>query len=92
MNWYKLFAFYVSFSSITKADPIQVFSHALPITTDSVEFDVSSFIAPMMIGFAFTIIPAGLTMDLVLDREVCQEGWQRLRKRLKQFVYKDFRL
>lgn len=57
-------------SSITKGDPIQVFSHPLPITTDSIEFDVSSFIAPMMIGFAFTVIPAGLTMDLVQDREI----------------------
>lgn len=63
--------FLLTFSSIAQADPIQVFSHPLPVTTESIEFDVSSFIAPMMIGFAFTLIPAGLTIDLVHDREVC---------------------
>ena len=57
-------------SSIQDSDPISVLSQSLPITTKDIQFDVSSFISPMLIGFAFTLIPAGLTMDLVHDREV----------------------
>ncbi|KAG0710606.1 ABC transporter A family member 4 [Chionoecetes opilio] len=56
--------------SVTDAAPSSVSSQSLPITSNSVTFDSSSFIAPMMIGFAFTLIPAGLTMDLVNDREM----------------------
>ncbi|KAG0725814.1 ATP-binding cassette sub-family A member 5 [Chionoecetes opilio] len=56
--------------SVKDAAPISVSSQSLPITSNSVTFDAASFIAPMMIGFAFTIIPAGLTMDLVNDREM----------------------
>lgn len=58
-------------SSIKKTtDTISVFSNPLPITKEGMEFDTSAFIAPMMIGFAFTIIPAGLTIDLIHDREI----------------------
>lgn len=57
-------------SILDTTDTISVFSNPLPITKDSIAFDASTFVSPMMIGFAFTIIPAGLTMDLVHDREI----------------------
>lgn len=48
---------------------ISVSSQLLPIFETSASFDVASFFAPMMIGFTFTMMPAGLGIELVQDRE-----------------------
>nr|XP_053640030.1 cholesterol transporter ABCA5-like [Cherax quadricarinatus] len=56
--------------SLEETDVINVSTHLLPSILESVSFDVSTFMAPMMIGYTFSLIPAGLVIDLVYDREV----------------------
>ena len=42
----------------------------LPIYKNAVSFDLSSFFAPLMIGMVFVMIPSGLVIEFVYDREV----------------------
>ncbi|XP_068227005.1 cholesterol transporter ABCA5-like [Palaemon carinicauda] len=48
---------------------ISLYSQLLPMFETAASFDVASFFAPTMIGFTFTMMPAGLGIELVQDRE-----------------------
>ncbi|XP_069935833.1 cholesterol transporter ABCA5 isoform X2 [Cherax quadricarinatus] len=64
--------------SLEETDVINVSTHLLPSILESVSFDVSTFMAPMMIGYTFSLIPAGLVIDLVYDREIMARNLLRL--------------
>ncbi|MCL4125298.1 UNVERIFIED_CONTAM: hypothetical protein GTU68_066750, partial [Idotea baltica] len=65
--------------STTNASLLKVYSQQLPLLESGVsEFDVGAFFSPVMIGFVFTIIPAGLVIDIVYDREINGRNLLRL--------------
>ncbi|RXG62489.1 hypothetical protein Avbf_10518, partial [Armadillidium vulgare] len=45
---------------------------------EKTEFDFSTYFSPVMIGFVFTMIPAGLVIDIVYDREMNGQNMLRL--------------
>ncbi|KAK3894585.1 hypothetical protein Pcinc_001659 [Petrolisthes cinctipes] len=49
---------------------ISVATQFLPSLINNIQFDISSFFAPILIGYTFTLIPCGLTMDIVNEREL----------------------
>ncbi|XP_071532999.1 cholesterol transporter ABCA5-like [Panulirus ornatus] len=64
--------------SLGESDMINISTQFLPRFTGNAKFDVSSFFAPMMIGMAFTMIPASLSIELVHDREIMARNMLRL--------------
>ncbi|KAB7495793.1 ATP-binding cassette sub-family A member 6, partial [Armadillidium nasatum] len=58
---------------------ISTYSQQLPILdSEKTEFDFSTYFSPVMIGFVFTMIPAGLVIDIVYDREMNGQNILRL--------------
>lgn len=59
-------------------DQISVATHNLPSFQSLPSFDTSTFFAPMMIGFVYTLIPAALGIEIVNDREIGARNLLRL--------------
>ncbi|XP_076036080.1 cholesterol transporter ABCA5-like isoform X2 [Oratosquilla oratoria] len=68
----------VSAASTNNWAGITVSSEQLPKEDIKIEFDSSSFFAPFLIGFVFTMLPAGLTIELVNDRQINARNLLRL--------------
>ncbi|RXG71612.1 ATP-binding cassette sub-family A member 5 [Armadillidium vulgare] len=58
---------------------ISTYSQQFPILeSEKTEFDFGTYFSPVMIGFVFTMIPAGLVIDIVYDREMNGQNILRL--------------
>ncbi|XP_047474330.1 phospholipid-transporting ATPase ABCA3-like [Penaeus chinensis] len=65
-------------STFGNLDQISVATHNLPSFQSLPSFDTSTFFAPMMIGFVYTLIPAALGIEIVNDREIGARNLLRL--------------
>ncbi|KAK7074087.1 ABC-2 transporter protein [Halocaridina rubra] len=65
-------------SAIGNSSTISILSQMLPQLQGEAKFDVTTFFAPFMIGMTFTIVPCGLAMDIVADREIGVRNMMRL--------------
>lgn len=71
-------------------DVIHATIHFLPNLLGNVKFDISSFMSPVMIGYTFSLIPAGLVIDLVYDREIMARNLLRLNGVGFNFYFSSF--